>query len=69
MTDKAHARRDLLLGLAIGVAIAGYTLVDSEGLDHADPLPYLFLIAAVCAVAYNGALDRERQGARSSRPS
>jgi drug/metabolite transporter (DMT)-like permease len=48
--------RDLLLGLAIGVAIAGYTLVDSEGLDHADPLPYLFLIAAVCAVAYNGAL-------------
>src|SRR5918999_3337230 len=48
--------RDLLLGLAIGVAIAGYTLVDSEGLDHADPLPYLFLIAAVCAAAYNGAL-------------
>jgi drug/metabolite transporter (DMT)-like permease len=53
--DGPHSR-DLLLGLAIGVAIAGYTLVDSEGLDHADPLPYLFLIAAVCAVAYNGAL-------------
>jgi uncharacterized membrane protein len=48
--------RDLVQGVAIGVAIAGYTLVDSEGLDHADPLPYLFLIAAVCAVAYNGAL-------------
>jgi drug/metabolite transporter (DMT)-like permease len=48
--------RDLAFGLAIGVAIAGYTLVDSEGLDHANPLPYLFLIAAVCAVAYNGAL-------------
>jgi drug/metabolite transporter (DMT)-like permease len=61
--QKRHMRdlagphsRDLLLGLAIGVAIAGYTLVDSEGLDHADPLPYLFLIAAVCAAAYNGAL-------------
>jgi drug/metabolite transporter (DMT)-like permease len=53
--DGPHSR-DLLHGLAIGVAIAGYTLVDSEGLDHADPLPYLFLIAAVCAVAYNGAL-------------
>jgi drug/metabolite transporter (DMT)-like permease len=53
--DGPHSR-DLLLGLAIGVAIAGYTLVDSEGLDHADPLPYLFLIAAVCAVTYNGAL-------------
>jgi drug/metabolite transporter (DMT)-like permease len=53
--DSPHSR-DLVLGLAIGVAIAGYTLVDSEGLDHADPLPYLSLIAAVCAVAYNGAL-------------
>jgi drug/metabolite transporter (DMT)-like permease len=49
-------RRDVLFGLAIGVTIAGYTLVDSEGLDHADPLPYLFLIAAVTAVAYNGGL-------------
>jgi drug/metabolite transporter (DMT)-like permease len=54
--DKVDARADLAAGLAIGVTIAGYTLVDSEGLDHADPLPYLFLIAAVCAVAYNGAL-------------
>src|ERR687891_647244 len=53
--DGPHSR-DLVLGLAIGVAIAGYTLVDSEGLDHADPLPYLFFIASVCAVAYNGAL-------------
>ena len=54
--DGRPHSRDLVFGLAIGVAIAGYTLVDSEGLDHADPLPYLFLIAAVCAVAYNGAL-------------
>jgi drug/metabolite transporter (DMT)-like permease len=54
--DKVDARVDLAAGLAIGVTIAGYTLVDSEGLNHADPLPYLFLIAAVCAVAYNGAL-------------
>jgi drug/metabolite transporter (DMT)-like permease len=53
--NSPHSR-DLRLGLAIGVAIAGYTLVDSEGLDHADPVPYLFLIAAVCAAAYNGAL-------------
>jgi drug/metabolite transporter (DMT)-like permease len=54
--DKVDARPDLVAGLAIGVTIAGYTLVDSEGLDHADPLPYLLLVAAVCAVAYNGAL-------------
>jgi len=49
-------RRDVLLGLAIGATIAGYTLVDSEGLDHADPIPYLFLIASVTAVTYNGGL-------------
>jgi drug/metabolite transporter (DMT)-like permease len=54
--DLAAGRADLVAGLAIGVTIAGYTVVDSEGLRHADPLPYLFLIAAVCAVAYNGAL-------------
>jgi drug/metabolite transporter (DMT)-like permease len=48
--------RDLAFGLAIGATIAGYTLVDSEGLAHADPLPYLFLVAAACAVAYNGGL-------------
>jgi drug/metabolite transporter (DMT)-like permease len=51
--NPGQPRRDLLIGLAIGVTIAGYTLVDSEGLDHADPLPYLFLIAAVTAVTYN----------------
>jgi drug/metabolite transporter (DMT)-like permease len=49
-------RRDLLFGLAIGVTIAGYTLVDSEGLDHADPLPYLFLVSAAVCAAYCGAL-------------
>jgi uncharacterized membrane protein len=54
-TEGPHSR-DLVHALAIGAAIAGYTLVDSEGLDHADPLPYLFLIASVCAVAYNGGL-------------
>jgi drug/metabolite transporter (DMT)-like permease len=52
----ARGNRDVLFGLAIGLSIAGYTLVDSEGLDHADPLAYLFLVAAVCAVAYCGGL-------------
>ena len=70
--DKVDARADLAAGLAIGVTIAGYTLVDSEGLDHADPLPYLFLIAAVCAATYNGALiatgrARELQEALNAR--
>jgi drug/metabolite transporter (DMT)-like permease len=64
MAAKVDARRnrDVLFGLAIGLAIAGYTLVDSEGLDHADPLAYLFLVAAVCAVAYCGGLVATGQG-------
>lgn len=60
--DGEPRRRDLLFGLAIGLAIAGYTLVDSEGLDHADPLAYLFLVAAVCAVVYNAGLLTIGQG-------
>ena len=41
----------MLFGLAIGVAIAGYTLVDSEGLGSADPLAYLFLGRRLTAAA------------------
>jgi uncharacterized membrane protein len=57
-----QSREDLGWGLAIGVTIAGYTLIDSEGLDHADPLPYLSLIAAVCAATYCGGLLATGQG-------
>lgn len=39
------------LALAVAVAIAGYTLVDKQGLEHADPLPYLELVLAPTAVA------------------
>jgi drug/metabolite transporter (DMT)-like permease len=34
----------VLVALAIGCAIAGYTLVDKEGLQHAGSLPYLELV-------------------------
>ena len=54
--SRQASDRDVLFGLAIGLAIAGYTLVDSEGVEHAEPLAYLFLITAPCAVAYCGAL-------------
>jgi drug/metabolite transporter (DMT)-like permease len=36
----------VLIALAIGSAIAGYTLVDKEGLRHAAALPYLVLVMA-----------------------
>lgn len=36
----------VLVALAIGCAIAGYTLVDKDGLHHAAALPYLELVMA-----------------------
>jgi drug/metabolite transporter (DMT)-like permease len=44
--------RDLLFGLAIGAVIASYTLVDSEAVEHADPIAYLALVIAPCALVY-----------------
>jgi drug/metabolite transporter (DMT)-like permease len=38
------------IGLAIGVTIAAYTLVDKEGLRHAGPLPYLELVLIPVAI-------------------
>jgi drug/metabolite transporter (DMT)-like permease len=40
----------VLVALAIGCAIAGYTLVDKEGLRHAASLPYLELVLLVVAL-------------------
>jgi uncharacterized membrane protein len=44
--------RDLLFGLAVGAVIASYTLVDSEAVEHADPIAYLALVVAPCALVY-----------------
>lgn len=50
--ENAQPPRDLLFGLAIGAVIASYTLVDSEAMDHADPVAYLALVIAPCAALY-----------------
>ena len=52
------------LALAVGVAacIAGYTLVDKEGLRFAGPLPYLWLVLAPVSAAYAAAQVRVRGG-------
>jgi uncharacterized membrane protein len=44
--------RDVWFGLAIGLVIASYTLVDSEAVEHADPIAYLALVIAPCALVY-----------------
>jgi drug/metabolite transporter (DMT)-like permease len=45
-------RRDVGFGLAIAASIAAYTLVDAEGVEHADPLAYLALVIAPCALLF-----------------
>ena len=42
---------DLPLALGVGACIAGYTLVDKEGLHHAGPLPYLAVVLTATAAA------------------
>jgi drug/metabolite transporter (DMT)-like permease len=44
--------RDLALALFVAVCIGGYTLVDNEGVEHAAPLPYLWLVLTGVAVLY-----------------
>jgi drug/metabolite transporter (DMT)-like permease len=51
-TESAPPLRDVWFGLAIGLVIAGYTLVDSEGVERADPIAYLALVVLPCALVY-----------------
>jgi drug/metabolite transporter (DMT)-like permease len=52
-----------LLAVAVAAAIAGYTLVDKDGLHHADPIPYLWLVLVPVALGYAAAQLRVRGGA------
>jgi drug/metabolite transporter (DMT)-like permease len=51
---------ETLLALAVGAAIAGYTLVDKHGVRFADPLAYLELVLLVPALAYAAFMGRTR---------
>lgn len=59
--DAPHGR-ELLFGLAIALTIAAYTLVDAEGVDHAQAPAYLFLLLAPSAVVYAAALALRGRG-------
>jgi drug/metabolite transporter (DMT)-like permease len=51
----------LMLALAIGASIAGYTLVDKEGVEHARVIPYFVLVlvpAALAALGWHAARGR-----------
>lgn len=45
-------RIGVLLALAVAACIAGYTLVDKEGIRHADPVSYLVLTMLGPAIVY-----------------
>jgi drug/metabolite transporter (DMT)-like permease len=51
-SNSSRTGRDLGFGLAIAAVIAAYTLVDAEGIEHADPLAYLALVIAPCALLF-----------------
>jgi drug/metabolite transporter (DMT)-like permease len=56
-------RLGVVLGLVIAAQIAGYTLVDSEGIQHANPVPYLLL--ALIPTALGAALASGRARVRA----
>lgn len=62
----APDRRGVLLSVAIGAAIAGYTLIDKEGIEHASTFAYLELVLAPVAIA-TIALQLASGGSRSVR--
>jgi drug/metabolite transporter (DMT)-like permease len=53
----------IAFGLAIAACIAGYTLIDKQGVKHAGPIPYLELTMAGPAVIYSGYVVRAKGAA------
>jgi len=53
---------DLALALAIGGCIAGYTLVDQEGVGHASTPAYLLMVFAFAGAGYVAGAWRARGG-------
>jgi drug/metabolite transporter (DMT)-like permease len=65
LRGRADAR-GIVIALAIAITIAGYTLVDKEGVQHASAIPYLELVLTPAAVVamlgyvFRGTLDKAR---------
>jgi drug/metabolite transporter (DMT)-like permease len=62
---RAPARStDVLVALGIAVLIASYTLVDQQGLRHADPLSYLVVVVGLPGAIYLAAVASRGGAAR-----
>ena len=59
MAHRADAN-GFVLALAAGTFIAGYTLVDKQGLDHAAPIPFIELVLIGPAILYSTVIWRIR---------
>jgi drug/metabolite transporter (DMT)-like permease len=66
VSQAASDRRGVTLALLTGVFIAGYTLVDKEGLHHAGAIPYIELVLVGPAVVY-ALVVLERRGREAFR--
>ena len=60
VAEASSDRRGVLLALATAVFIAGYTLVDKEGLQHAGAIPYIELVLVGPALVYSAVVLRAR---------
>ena len=49
---RAADLRGVLLAVGVGACIAGYTIVDKQGLEHAAPLPYFELVAVIATIPF-----------------
>jgi drug/metabolite transporter (DMT)-like permease len=58
----------LAFGAAIACCIAGYTLVDKHGIEHANPVTYLELSMVVPTLVYVGAVSRVKDVRAAVRP-
>jgi drug/metabolite transporter (DMT)-like permease len=50
----------IALALGCGACIAGYTIVDAHGIDHAAALPYLWVVLAITMLGYLPLVARAR---------
>jgi drug/metabolite transporter (DMT)-like permease len=49
---RAADLRGVALAVGVGACIAGYTIVDQEGLEHAAPLSYFELVACIATALF-----------------
>jgi drug/metabolite transporter (DMT)-like permease len=54
---------DLMLAAGVGACVAAYTLVDREGVRHAAPVPYLWLVLVGPALVYAAFMTRMKGAA------